>query len=133
MSSCMYGRCACRRDWDGQSGRIQEPDIDWEILPHKVIGPCTYQYEPQKKSWDGSVTVQINETAYPGDYEVDREDRILQILKCPGGQPQGHPDGGLIDIVFEYDIPGSAQPEYYEPTSDEGDRKLFPREPPSRR
>jgi hypothetical protein len=63
---------------------------------------------------------------------VDKDKRILRITKCPGGQPSGYPDGGLVDIVFDYFRPKSAQPEYYEPSSDELDRKLFPRKPPPR-
>ena len=107
--------------------RGEPPDGTWEFLPYKVIGPCTYQYEPPTKPWGGSLALEINVLPYLGSYEVDKEKRILRITKCPNGQPSGHPDGGLVDLVFYYDTPKSAQPEYYELSPDERDRKLFRR------
>ena len=95
-----------------------------EVLPHKVIGPCTYQYDPPKEPWDGFAALEVNGLAKPW-YEVDKEKRILRVTRdCPDG---GFPDE-TVDIVFHYYKPKSAQPEYYELTPDERLRKNFPRD-----
>jgi len=83
------------------------PEDAFLHLPYRVIAPCTYQYEPPQTPMRGNIGPEVNGLAYPW-WELDEQEHILRITKCPDGGIKGYPDG-VVDIVYYIDLDQTAR------------------------
>jgi len=118
LGACTIGSGDCVRGCIPYQLRLipEEAEIH---LPYRVIGPCTYQYEPPQTPMRGSIGPQVNGIAYPW-WELDEERHILRIPRCPDGGIDGYP-GHAVDIVYYIDLDQTAR---HPDEEESGDRRL---------